>query len=83
MMNIQFDENVKPIQIEVTSDFLRARKGLYIKQASACQPPTREICCIGPGVVDSWEKELYIMLDTMYLYIYISKYIYVYFWRLR
>ena len=53
MMNIQFDENVKPIQIEVTSDFLRARKGLYIKQASACQPPTREICCIGPGVVDS------------------------------
>ena len=51
------------------------------KQASACQPPTREICCIGPGIVDSWEKELYIMLDIMctYIYIYISKYIYVYF----
>ena len=40
------------------------------KQASACQPPTREICCIGPGIVDSWEKELYIMLDIMYIYIY-------------
>ena len=51
------------------------------KQASACQPPTREICCIGPGIVDSWEKELYIMLDIMYIYmyIYIYKYIYVYF----
>ena len=45
---------------------------LYIfKQASACQPPTREICCIGPGIVDSWEKELYIMLDIMYIYMYI------------
>ena len=31
MMNIQFDESVKPIQIEVTSDFLRARKRLYSK----------------------------------------------------
>ena len=41
------------------------------KQASACQPPTREICCIGPGIVDSWEKELYIMLDIMCIYIYI------------
>ena len=58
---------------------------LYIfKQASACQPPTREICCIGPGIVDSWEKELYIMLDIMYIYIYlhISKYFFVFFWRL-
>ena len=35
MMNIQFDENVKPIQIEVTSDFLRARKGLYIRREYA------------------------------------------------
>ena len=34
-MNIQFDENVKPIQIEVTSDFLRARKGLYIRREYA------------------------------------------------
>ena len=49
------------------------------KQASACQPPTREICCIGPGIMDSWEKELYIMLDIMYIYICISKYVYVYF----
>ena len=30
------------------------------KQASACQPPTREICCIGPGIVDSEELDLYI-----------------------
>ena len=28
------------------------------KQASACQPPTREICCIGPGIVDSVELDL-------------------------
>ena len=50
------------------------------KQASACQPPTREICCIGPGIMDSREKELYIMLDIMYyIYICISKYVYVYF----
>ena len=46
-----------------------------IKQASACQPPTREICCIGPGSVDSWEKEVYIVLDIMYIYIYIFMYI--------
>ena len=26
---------------------------LIFKQASACQPPTREICCIGPGIVDN------------------------------
>ena len=54
-------------------------KQFLFKQASACQPPTREICCIGPGIVDSWEKELYIMMDIMYIYIYISKFIYVYF----
>ena len=64
-----------------TAPFQSAR---LFKQASACQPPTREICCIGPGIVDSWEKELYIMLDIMYLNIYIYihisiKYIYVYF----
>ena len=28
-------------------------KYFLFKQASACQPPTREICCIGPGIVDS------------------------------
>ena len=31
------------------------------KQASACQPPTREIRCIGSGIVDSVEQDLYIM----------------------
>ena len=45
------------------------------KQASACQPPTREICCIGPGIVE----ELYNAGYNVYVYIYISKYIYVYF----
>ena len=39
------------------------------KQASACQPPTREICCIGPGIVDSVEQDLYIMFTYKYNYI--------------
>ena len=39
------------------------------KQASACQPPTREICCIGPGIVDSVEQDLYIMYTYKYRYI--------------
>ena len=47
------------------------------KQASACQPPTREICCIGPRIVDSWEKELYIMLDIMYIYVYLNMFMYI------
>ena len=53
------------------------------KQASACQPPTREICCIGPGIVDSWEKELYIMLDIMYIYIYIYIYLNIFMYILK
>ena len=48
------------------------------KQASACQPPTREICCIGPGIMDSREKELYIMLDIMYyIYVYLNMFMYI------
>ena len=39
------------------------------KQASACQPPPREICCIGPGIVDSVEQDLYIMFRYKYKYI--------------
>ena len=31
------------------------------KQASACQPPTREIRCIGSGIVDSVEQDLHIV----------------------
>ena len=50
---------IKPLQsIEV-----------LFKQASACQPPTREICCIGPGIVDSVEQDLYIMFTYKYRYI--------------
>ena len=37
------------------------------KQASACQPPTGEICCIGPGIVDSVEQDLYIMFKYRYI----------------
>ena len=54
---------------------LKNKYCIPFKQASACQPPTREICCIGPGIVDSWEKELYIILDIMYIYMYIYIYI--------
>ena len=39
------------------------------KQASACQPPTREICCIGPGIVDGVEQDLYITFTYQYRYI--------------
>ena len=42
---------------------------LIFKQASACQPPTREICCIGPGIVDSVEQDLFIMFTYKYRYI--------------
>ena len=41
--------------------------GLVFKQASACQPPTREICCIGPGIVDSVGQDLYLMFKYRYI----------------
>ena len=70
-----------PWHAAVHTSFFRLIDPYLFKQASACQPPTREICCIGPGIMDSREKELYIMLDIMYIYIciHISKYVYVYF----
>ena len=49
----------KMLGIPKTAGASRLRIYIYIysyiifKQASACQPPTREICCIGPGIVDS------------------------------
>ena len=61
-------ENLKSVYIYI----------YYIKQASACQPPTRGICCIGPGIMDSREKELYIMLDIMYyIYVYLNMVMYI------
>ena len=40
------------------------------KQASPCQPPTRQICCIGPGIVDSVEQDLYIVFTYKYRHIF-------------
>ena len=47
--------------------FVRTCRQSRFKQASACQPPTREICCIGPGIVDSVEQDLYMMFKYRYI----------------
>ena len=42
------------------------------KQASACQPPTREICCIGPGIVEELYNagyNVYIIYLNIFMYI--------------
>ena len=54
---------------EISNAILHFYTFLIFKQASACQPPTREICCIGPGIVDSVEQDLYIMFTYKYRYI--------------
>ena len=77
MMNIQFDENVKPIQIEVTSDFLRARKGLYSKgicglvllRVRGCVPSIlTESRCIQPT---------YILCTYIHIYVDIIKHLFM------
>ena len=52
-------ENLRSLEVTSFEWYDDARESfefawIYMfKQATACQPPTREICCIGPGIVDS------------------------------